>query len=240
MLGAMSSVARHSDHREGDIAAVAALISDRTRAAILLALMDGETHSSGDLARRARVAPSTASGHLAQLLRGGLVVAAPFGRERRYRLASAEVAHVLEALALLAPPAEIRSLRAAERGEALRLARTCYDHLAGRLGVGLTQALVEHEALRVANGGFALTNAGEELLAGIGVDVARARARRRTFARACLDWSERRPHLAGALGAAVAETVIERGWVRRRPDDRGLVITAEGARAFRGLGVELS
>jgi hypothetical protein len=167
------------------------------------------------------------------------VVCESRGRERRYRLASADAAEALEALARLAPPVEVRSLRGADSGSALRIARTCYDHLAGRLGVGLTEALVARKALRAGDGWYELTAAGEETMARLGVDVASARSRRRAFARACLDWSERRPHLAGALGAALADALLARGWLERRRNDRGLVVTTDGTEGLRRLGVEL-
>jgi hypothetical protein len=122
---------------------------------------------------------------------------------------------------------------------AIRTARTCYDHLAGRLGVGLTEALVEHEALLTRDESYELTAAGESTLARLGVDVAAARARRRSFARACVDWSERRPHLAGALGAALADALLLAGWVGRRRSDRGLLVTARGRVELLRLGVEL-
>lgn len=201
--------------------------------------MDGTAHRAGELGRRAGIAPSTASGHLSRLLAGGLVICHVQGRERLYRLASAETAEALEALARLARPAQVQSLRAANRGEVTRTARTCYDHLAGRLGVSLTEALVDQGALLVRDASYELTTAGEATLIRVGVDVGGARACRRSFARACLDWSERRPHLAGALGAALADAVLARGWVRRRPNDRGLIVTAGGTSALRQLGVEL-
>ena len=131
----------------------------------------------------------------------------------------------------------MRSLRGAGRGAALEAARTCYDHLAGRLGVGLTDALVANGALVRGDSAFTLTATGERLLDGLGVDVAAARAQRRSFARSCLDWSERRPHLAGSLGAAVATTLLDRRWLVRRPADRGLTVTAEGRAGLAALGV---
>jgi len=192
---------------DADVAAVAALVAEPSPAAILDALMDGNAHRASELARRAGIAPSTASGHLARLLAGGLVSCDVQGRERCYRLASASTAEALEALARLAPTAQVQSLRAANRGEVARAARTCYDHLAGRLGVCLTEALVDRGALLVRDASYELTAAGEEMLARLGVDVGAARTRRRSFAHACLDWSERRPHLAGALGAALADAL---------------------------------
>jgi DNA-binding transcriptional ArsR family regulator len=222
-----------------DVAAVAALVADPARAAMLDALMDGRAHRAGELALRARVAPSTASGHLARLLEGGLVTCEPSGRERRYRVGSTEVAEALETLARLSRPPEVRSLRTAGSRDAMRAARTCYDHLAGRLGVRLTESLVEGGVLVCGDSSYELTAEGECTLAGLGVDVAGARSRRRSFARSCLDWSEQRPHLAGALGAALSDALLREGWVQRRPHDRGLLVTPEGSNGLRRLGVEL-
>ena len=223
-----------------DFGAVAALIGEPARAAILEALMDGNTLPAGKLARRAGVSPSTASGHLARLLDGGLVLCEPQGRERLYRLASAQVADALEALARIAPAAAIRSLRSFDRAAALRSARTCYDHLAGLIGVGVTEALVRRGALVPHGGGYTLAPEGEDLLERLGVDVAAASGQRRSFARACLDWSERRPHLAGALGAAVAQAFLASGWLKGRPADRALTVTPAGAATLhRVLGIDL-
>jgi DNA-binding transcriptional ArsR family regulator len=220
-----------------DIARVAALVGDPTRAAMLDALLDGATHPAGELARRAGVAPSTASCHPSLLRDGRLVVCEVHGREHRYRLASAEVAEALEALARVAPAVEIRSLRSANRHAAMRTARTCYDHLAGQLGVGVTDALVRRGALVPQGAGYELTATGEGLLHRLGVDVEEARTRRRAFTRVCVDWTEGRPHLAGALGSALADAVIANGWVLRRPNDRALTVTAAGVTMLRELEV---
>ena len=185
------------------MARIAGLVGDPTRAAMLVALLDGRPRTAGELGRLGGVAPSTASGHLAQLLEGGLVACEADGRRRLYRLASPETAELLEALARLAPPTRPRSLRGVDRAHALRAARLCYDHLAGVLGVAVTEGLVGRGVLQLAPDGsaYGVTSDGEAWLDRLGVDVAAARLRRRSFARACLDWSERRPHLAGALGA---------------------------------------
>ncbi len=218
-----------------DVTDVAALLGEPTRAAMLDALMDGEARPAGELARGAGVAPSTASEHLARLVDGGLLVVEALGRERRYRLASADVAEVLEALSRLGSEGPVHSLRAVGRRDALRAARTCYDHLAGRFGVAITEALVARDVLSPRDGTFELCEGGEAFLAELGVDVSGARARRRVFARSCLDWTERRPHLAGALGAALADAAHAQGWVRRRPGDRALRITATGEAALAAL-----
>jgi DNA-binding transcriptional ArsR family regulator len=211
-----------------DIAAVAALIGEPARASMLVSLLDGYPHPARELAAGAGIAASTASEHLSRLLQGGLVVVQVRGRERLYQLRSSTVASAIEVLARIAPPVKVRSLRAALRGEALRAARMCYDHLAGRLGVSVTQALETRGALRAREGSFELSGSGEGVLLDLGVDVDGARARRRAFARPCLDWSERRPHLAGALGAGLADAFLTRGWLRRGPQGRALRITDEG------------
>src|SRR5436190_15423270 len=179
---------------DSDVAAVAALIASPARAAMLDVLMDRRSHAATELARAAAVSPSTASSHLAALTEGALVVAEPAGRNRAYRLAGAAVADALEALAVLAPP---RPPAASGRG-ALRAARTCYDHLAGELGVGVTRALVRRRIVQARSNDFELTPSGERRLMQFGVDVESTRRHRRAFARACLDWTERQPHLGGA------------------------------------------
>jgi len=196
---------------------------------MLEALLDGGTASAGGLAAAAAVKPSTASGHLAALVEGGMVVVTTRGRNRDYRIADGDVALALEALSRICPDLPVRSLRAARRMDALRGARTCYDHLAGQLGVGMLTALLQREWLVANADDYLLTRVGARRLAGLGVDVSWARRQRRNFARPCLDWTERRPHLAGALGAALCHTVVRGGWVRRRRSGRGLVITPVGA-----------
>jgi DNA-binding transcriptional ArsR family regulator len=223
-----------------ELGRVARLIGEPARAAMLVALLSGEALAAGELARVAAVAPATASDHLARLREGGLVEMVPSGRHRYYRLAGPRVGHALEALSLVVPPAAdqpVRSLRAARTVEAHRLARTCYDHLAGVVGVGVHDALVGRGALVVAGAGYALTGAGEDLLAGLGVDVPGARAARRHFARPCLDYTQRRPHLAGALGAAICDRLMRVGWLMRRPSAvpsvrRALRLTETGRRGL--------
>jgi DNA-binding transcriptional ArsR family regulator len=223
-----------------DVAAVARLIGNPARATMLDVLLDGRAHSASELAREARVAPSTASSHLADLLDGGLVTAERVGRQQLYRIADPRVARAMEALAILAPTRQVRSLRQAISDGHLRSGRTCYDHLAGRLGVALTDALIAERVLRPRDGAFAITHSGEDRLGALGVDVAGARKRRRGYALACLDWSERRPHLAGALGAALCDRLLSLGWISRRPACRGVVVTNEGTRGLReDLGVDL-
>jgi DNA-binding transcriptional ArsR family regulator len=215
---------------DADLSGVAALIGDPHRARFLLALFGGEELAAGELADRAGTSSSLASSHLAKLLDGGLVTAERRGRNRYFRLASPEVAEAIEHLLALAPPRPAVGLREVRRGEAMQQARTCYDHFAGRLGVGLTDALVRQRIMRASDSGFELTARGERRLEALGVDVAGARTGRRAFTRRCLDWTERRPHVAGSLGAALADRLFELGWLRRLPGTRALAVTPEGRR----------
>ncbi len=224
---------------DADVAMVAALFGDPTRAEMLDALLDGDAHAAGELAHRTGVAPSTASEHLTRLLRAGFVLVESRGRERRYQLASPAVGEALEGLARIAPSKRVSSLREASRSEAMRRCRTCYDHLAGRVGVAVTEALVARGTLVARDGAFVLPQGRERMLESLGVDVESARANRRSFARSCMDWSERRPHLAGALGAALARAIFDLGWLERRPHDRALLITPVGFGALRSeLAIE--
>jgi hypothetical protein len=176
---------------------------------------------------RVGVAPSTVSGHLAKLEAAGLIVIHARGRRREAQLARPEVAEALEALARLATgDARPIGLRAVNRHAALREARSCYDHLAGRAGVALADALVEHGAIVARDGGFELGNATHFQRA-FGIEVG-ALPGRRALVRACVDWTERRAHVAGALGAALLDVALERDWVRRREDGRALNLTAVG------------
>jgi DNA-binding transcriptional ArsR family regulator len=215
-----------------DIAPAAALMADPARAAMLGALLGGTPLSAGELSHLAGVSPATASAHLARLLDGGLVAVTRQGRHRYYRLAGHEVAAVLEALARISPVRPVRSLRQSREAAALAQARTCYDHLAGRAGVELLDALLR---TRILNGdgsslgtAYEVTAQGAERLAGFGVDVVQIRQSRRRFAGACLDWTQRRPHLNGALGAAVTGRLLELGWIERGPSRRAVLVTGSG------------
>lgn len=218
---------------DADIAAVASLIGDRRRAGILLALLGGEALPAGELAARVGASSSLASAHLTKLLDGGLLQAERIGRERHYMIARPEVARALEGLLTIAPSREATSVRESARGRAMRRARTCYDHLAGQLGVGLTEALERQGALTVIDGVYAVTHTGEGQLRALGLDLDALRRSRRPLARQCRDWTERRPHLAGSLGAAVADRMLELRWVKRLPGSRALAVTPQGARELR-------
>jgi DNA-binding transcriptional ArsR family regulator len=233
---------------DADISVPAALLSDPARARVLLALADGRALPASMLASEAGVAASTASEHLGKLCAAGMLTVEAHGRHRYYRIADPRVLNAIEALAEISPRAEVRSLRQGTRANALRNARLCYDHLAGQLGVALMSALVEGGALDGGDGayhpetartdrlsapghdvGYKLTGDGAALVAGFGVDLAALRKGRRPLIRYCLDWTEQRHHLAGALGAGLASRLFDLDWVRRTPSPtRSVRLTEEG------------
>jgi DNA-binding transcriptional ArsR family regulator len=241
-----------------DITSVAAALADRGRASILLALGDGRALPASVLADEAGVAASTASEHLKRLVDAGLLTVERHGRHRYFRIAGPEVGELLDLLARLAPPAPVRSLRQGTRAEAVRFARTCYDHLAGRLGTELMSGLLERELLTGGDGLFDPGRAGDDRLSAPGSDVDYrltergveelgefgvdfdALPQRRPLVRYCVDWSEQRHHLAGSLGAAVASRTFELGWVKRARRGRAVHLTPAGVEGLRDtFGVEL-
>ncbi len=209
---------------EVDIAAAAALMADPSRAAVLMELTDGRALPPSELAEVAGVSRSIMSEHLAKLQRAGFLAVERGGRNRYYRLADPEVATAVEALAALAPRREVRSLRQANRAGALGAARTCYGHLAGQLGVGITDAMVERGYLDREGEVFLLSEAGEGFMADLGV-AGPPRA-----GKACNDWSERRPHLAGKLGVALTKRLFDLDWVERTDRRRAVRVTKVGRR----------
>ncbi len=215
------------------MAEMAGLLAAPARVRMLEALLAGGSRSAIDLAAIADVQPSTASSHLAKLVGLGLVTCEKQGRHRFYRVAGGQVGDVVEAIGELVPGGArpVAQSRARPRNE-MEAARTCYDHLAGQLGTAITDALIARRHIRPRGKDFVLAKSGRAFLAGLGVDVAAARGQRRLFARRCLDWTERRYHLGGALGAALARRCFEAGWLRRPDDDRVIRPTPRGARAF--------
>ncbi len=209
-----------------DVSPMAALLSDRTRSTLLSSLLDGESRSAGELALEAAVSPQVASNHLARLLEGGLLLCEARGRQRRYRLSRAEVATALEALAALSPAPGPLPNPAVPLG--LRFARTCYDHLAGSLGVAVREALLGAGWLLAGKAGDTVSAKGEARLATLGISVAALKEARRPLAKACLDWSERRPHVAGALGAALLTRWLAVGVLVRVPRSRAVRLTLPG------------
>ncbi|MDP9868413.1 MULTISPECIES: ArsR/SmtB family transcription factor [Streptosporangium] len=220
------------------LAVLAGLLADTTRARFCLALLDGRAWTAGELARHAGVAASTASEHLSQLVEGGLLAEERQGRHRYLRLAGPQVAQLIEDLTAHAERAESAArpptLRAASAAKAMAAARTCYDHLAGRLGVTITDALTARGLLR-QDTGFALSDEGLAWFEGELRVPLPPPTGRRPLARPCLDWTERRHHLAGSAGAALCATALERGWVSRIGSGRALRVTGAGQEALGAL-----
>ncbi|HVX46413.1 MAG TPA: helix-turn-helix transcriptional regulator [Mycobacteriales bacterium] len=238
---------------DSDIGAVAAVIGEPARARVLMALGDGRALPATVLAAEAGVAASTASTHLARLVDAGLLRVRIEGRHRYYELAGPQVAAALEALARIAPAAPVRSLKQGTKAHAVRRARTCYDHLAGRLGVGLMSWLLQQRALvghgtdaedRLAAPGqavdYELGPEAPRAFAQLGIDLPEVlgRPRRRPLLRYCTDWSEQRHHLAGALGATVLESFVDSGWIRRAQASRAVHVTLEGRSALGDVGLD--
>ncbi|MFI5691001.1 ArsR/SmtB family transcription factor [Kribbella sp. NPDC051586] len=240
---------------DADVARVAGLMAEPARAKVLIALADGRALPASLLASEAGVSPQTVSGHLHKLLDGGLVAVERSGRHRYYKLSGPEVAAAVEALARLAKPQPIKSLRQSTRAAALREARTCYDHLAGRLGVALLDGLVRRDALTRTDGGsgadrrpddplaaqlpdgpYALGPNATEVFAELGVDLSDQPSRRQLL-RFCVDWSEQRHHLSGQLGASVVDSFLTRNWLHRRPNQRAVDLTPTGQKALAELVV---
>lgn len=215
-----------------NFAQTAILIGDPTRAAMLAALLGGQALTASELAHRACVSPQTASMHLARLLAGEIVRVEAAGRHRYYQLASPHIARTLETLATIAVPARITSLRQSEGARTLRFARMCYDHLAGTVGVALTERLTEHDIIAQVGETYQVTGSGIVWLEHCGIDTARVLSGRRIAARACLDWSERRHHIAGAFGAVLSEWLLDQGWLSRVQNSRALRLTEAGQTGF--------
>jgi DNA-binding transcriptional ArsR family regulator len=225
------------DDRAGDadLSALGAVLAEPARAKILLALGDGRSLAASVLAAEAGVAASTASHHLVRLVDAGLVSVSPRGRHRYFSLAGPEVGELIEALARVAPAQRVTSLRQGTRAHGLRYARSCYDHLAGRLGVALADALCERGVLTADADAFVVTAAGAAELATLGVE-----ANAGAVARACRDWTEQRGHVAGPLGRALLTRLLELGWLARDGGTRALHVTDSGRASLPAkLGVEL-
>ena len=225
---------------DADLASVAALIADHHRSRMLLTLLGGVPQSGSALAEVAGISRSLASAHLKKLVAGGLVTVQPSGRQRLYSIASTVVADALELLILLAPAQPVASLRGATRAKNLRWARMCYDHLGGTVGVALTDAMAERDLIRELDGGFALGPSGPDGFGELGIDVCRLEQRTRPLLRPCMDWSERKYHLAGSLGAALSAAMLSRKWIITREASRVVSVSEAGLTGVRDwVGVDL-
>ena len=225
---------------DADIASVAALLADPARATILFALSDGRAFTASELARRARVAPSTASEHLSRLVASSLLVVEKQGRNRFYRLADATIVEIMENLARLAPQVKIHTLSESESAKAVHRARMCYNHLAGTLGVMLTEALIEKQILHVVDAGYVVQDEGISYLENFGIATGPLKKRGLLFVPWHIDWSERKHHVAGAFGAVLAGRLFDLHWIERLPASRAIRLTEQGQEGMtRAFGLSL-
>jgi len=224
--------------RDYDLAVIGRAVGDPARAAMLLRLMDGCGHTAGDLATAVGVSASAASAHLRHLIDADLVTVTVVGRTREHAIASAEVAAAIEALAAISPVLPVGSLRQARSGSQLRTARTCYSHLGGELAVAVADHLAAAGAIDplLAASAGTLHHLDAPLLAAL--HITELKPGSRPGVRGCLDWTERRPHLAGRLGTTIMRAMLERNWLTRRPNDRALTITSLGTRQLTQLGID--
>jgi DNA-binding transcriptional ArsR family regulator len=221
------------------LAEIAALMGDVARANILSSLMDGRALTASELAWHGGVSAQTTSGHLAKLSEANLIAMTKQGRHRYYRLASPEVAQAIEAMMALASFGPKRHRPVGPKDEALRKARTCYDHLAGRLGIAIADALTSRDHLILSESAGVLTSSGQRFLCDFGIALEPEESKR-AVCKTCLDWSERRPHLAGRLGGALCTRMFDLAWVERIKDSRALVITEAGRSGLREtFGIEI-
>ncbi|MGG4219018.1 winged helix-turn-helix domain-containing protein [Paenibacillus jamilae] len=220
---------------KSNVAMIASLVSEPSRAAILTALLDGRFHTASELAHMAGIKPQTASFHLAKMTEAQVVTVEKQGRHRYYGIQDPEVAQVMESLLSIAPPVPIKSFKQASENEAIRLARTCYDHVAGHLGVQIMDFFMQKGILSENQDGLHITQQGVIFFADFQINLKNTRQKRRSFSHKCLDWSERRHHLAGALGSALLDRLFELHWIEHLPTSRAIRITDGGKRGFKEI-----
>jgi DNA-binding transcriptional ArsR family regulator len=224
---------------EPDVSRIARLFADPARARILRTLMDGTRRPAGELAYAANISAQSGSAHLTKLVDGGLLASEAQGRHRYFRIANADVAHAIESLASLSAGVEPRTPRRPPPSKSMPIqflySRTCYDHLAGEAAVRILDTMLKARWLTAELRDFHVTRLGEKRLTALDVDLAAMRRSRRVFARACVDLTQRRPHLSGALGAALLEVYVARGWILRNRHSRVVSITPKGNEAFSKL-----
>ena len=223
------------------IAEVAALIGDPARATMVSALVDGRDLTASELASAARITPQTASTHLAKLTEAGVLSVVRRGRHRHFRLASPRVAAMIDGIVGVALDKRPRDRPLSRQARALSAARICYGHLAGRLAVELTDAFVASAYLVIDDEVAEMTTAGRRFLTGFGIELPPPRSTGRRFCRLCLDWTERRPHLAGAVGTALTKRYFDLGWIGRTKRSHAVIVTPLGRRGFREtFGIDAS
>ncbi|MFJ8218254.1 ArsR/SmtB family transcription factor [Bacillus cereus] len=223
-----------------NISYIAKLIAEPTRAIILDCLMNNQALPASELAYMAKVSHPTISSHLSKLVEGNLLTVEQHGRHRYYRLANQEVAEVLEKLGTIAPTVPVRSLKQSDQLKQVRYARTCYDHLAGRLGVEITEKLLHKEFIILKEGEYIVTEQGKQWFLNFGINIETANIKRRIFAKPCLDWSERRYHISGWLGSAIAKLFFEQEWITKTDKTRAVHLTKKGMKLLKDqLGIDM-
>lgn len=228
------------ENLEREFSTLAGLIGEKARAVMLWNLLDGRAYTATELAICADVSAQSASNHLSKLIQANILQVKQQGKHRYYSFSNPEVASVIESMAgLLSLGNEQREVKRTLPQPGLRLARTCYDHLAGKLGVEMSEAMLQKGFLTLAHQQYEVTTLGLCWFNDLEIDVTALHRQKRCFARPCLDWSERRPHLAGALGAAILQIMLEKDWVRKVKNSRALLCTAKGQKALKqSLGIE--
>jgi DNA-binding transcriptional ArsR family regulator len=223
------------------IAEIAALVGDPARATMVSALVDGRALTAGELAGAARITPQTASTHLAKLTEVGVLAVVRNGRHRYFRLASPTVAYMIDGIVAVALERRPRYRPLSRQARALSAARICYDHLAGRLSVDLTDSFVAREYIVLDDEVAEITTAGTRFLTEFGIELSTLRSTRRHFCRLCLDWTERRPHIAGAVGVAITKRCFDLGWIERMKRSHAVIVTPLGRRGFpKTFGIDTS
>jgi DNA-binding transcriptional ArsR family regulator len=217
---------------ENQFKQIAALIGDPTRATIMWTLLDGKAFTATELAIAADTSPQNISMHLGKLLQADLLCVENQGRHRYYKFSRKEIAYAIEAMATLLPAATTRNSSVNENNPAIKHCRTCYDHLAGKVGVAITDSLLKQRIIIDSNNTFDLSRKGQQWFSNLGIDLNELKQQRRSFLRPCLDWSERRHHIGGSLAASLLEIMLSSDWIRRTKNSRAVVITAKGEKCF--------
>ena len=220
---------------EDQFSRIAVLIGDKSRAIMLWNLLDGRSYTASELAVCADVSPQSASNHLTKLVASEILAVTKQGRHRYYTFQNASVAQAIESMASLIPNHEGYKRVKRPHPKGLTEARTCYDHLAGALGVKLTEALIDNGILKFLNKDYVVTSYGEKWFLSFGIDVRQLKNEKRSLAYQCLDWSERRHHIAGALGAKIFENMLQKGWVKKVKNSRQIILLPEGKKMLKEL-----
>ncbi|HQT91926.1 MAG TPA: winged helix-turn-helix domain-containing protein [Candidatus Kryptobacter bacterium] len=225
---------------ETQLIVVASLIGDKARSVMLWNLLDGRAYTATELSLCAEVSPQSASNHLAKLVDAGILEVRKQGRHRYYSYATPNAAQVIKSMAGLLPAGPGRNAITKCEPAGIIYARTCYDHIAGRVGVAIASSLVEKKIVRTREKEYLVTGPGRDWFLSLGLDVEEIRSRKRSFAHQCLDWTERKPHLAGALGASLLQMMLKKNWVRKMTTSRELLVTSAGRTGLKDtLGLEI-